>query len=98
MLLNYIGDDFISFTSIDDIGMPHTCESWGSAGTEGFPMMLNDGDTYFLYGLFNDPNANIDFPKNVLIDHNMEVKYILEGYNEDLLEFYIQELISSIGN
>ena len=54
-------------------------------------MQLNLSELFYLNTYFSPP-------KNILIDHNMVVQYKLEGYDEELLENYIQELINNIEN
>ena len=92
---NFTEDQVAFITVLDDLGQPHTCDSWGNHGELNYPYIIDDGQTPVIYQLFY-PNTNIDYPKNVLIDHNMEVKYKLEGYSEDLLLFYLQELVNNI--
>lgn len=92
---NFTDDQVVFITVLDDLGQPHTCDSWGNHGELNYPYIVDDGQGSTIYELFY-PNTNIDYPKNVLIDHNMEVKYKLEGYNEELLMFYIEELVSNL--
>ncbi len=87
-------DQVVFLTVLDDLGQPHTCDSWGNHGIVGYPYILDDGQSNYIYQLFY-PNTNIDYPKNILIDRNMEVKYKLEGNSMDLLMYYIQELVNN---
>ena len=89
-------EDQVAFlTVLDDLGQPHTCDSWGNHGLVDYPNIIDDGQSYYIYELFY-PNTNIDYPKNILIDHNMEVKYKLEGNSMDLLMIYIMELVNNL--
>ena len=93
---NFTEDQVAFITVLDDLGQPHTCDSWGSHGEMNYPYIIDDGQTYFIYEWFFSTTNNPDFPKNILIDHNMEVQYKLEAYSEELLKLYIQELVNSL--
>ena len=94
MLSSFDEDKFVSFVVLDDINFPYSCEQWGDHGISNYPFIINDGPTDFIYQLFFE--TLYIYPKNVIIDHEMKVKYLMDGYNENLLESYIQDLINNI--
>ena len=52
MTLKFDQDKFVSITVLDDLGQPYTCEQWGQQGINGFPYVLDDGSSDYIYQLF----------------------------------------------
>ena len=67
MMQEMFTEDQVAFlTVLDDLGQPHTCDSWGSHGQVDYPYIIDDGQSYYIYELFY-PNTNIDYPKNIIV-------------------------------
>ena len=84
---NFTEDQVAFITVLDDLGQPHTCDSWGNHGELNYPYIIDDGSTDFIYQLFF--NDTYVYPKNVLIDHNMKIrdnaiKTLDETYNRNI--------------
>ena len=96
MQSNFSDDQVVYMTVMDDVGQPYTCDQWGNNGAIGYPYIIDDGQGYYMYELFNPIISIPEYPKNILIDHNFEVKYKMEGHSEELLKLYVQDLVNNL--
>ena len=96
MQSNFSDDQVVYMTVMDDVGQPYTCDQWGNNGAIGYPYIIDDGQGYYMYELFYPIISIPEYPKNILIDHNFEVKYKMEGHSEELLKLYVQDLVNNL--
>ena len=72
------------FHLFDDPNQPYNCTQWGDQGEINVPPIINDGNENIIGNWFNDFNDN-SRPYTVFIDHNMVVRYFIDGRcNTDL--------------
>tara|TARA_B100000519_G_C14164574_1_gene400972 strand:- start:135 stop:920 length:786 start_codon:yes stop_codon:yes gene_type:complete len=81
-----------------DWGEPYSCEEWAEGYGITYPLVNDEGpsqeggDEYFFNNL-----ANGGVPWNVVIDHNMIIRYSVGGYDAESVQEAILEAISDCG-
>ena len=92
----------VSFTELNDLNQPHSCNSWGQEYENQYnPAYGNDFHEPLLvsgpvnYGLFNMFNSQNGFPSNAFIDHEMKVHFKTNNTGWYYANFKIQEMLDA---
>ena len=62
---------------LDDINQPYSCIDWGDAGTNGIPLIVDDGTANTVFNWFENPSGDELGALVVFFDHTMTVANIM---------------------
>ena len=86
---------------LDDIGEPHSCESWGNLGSPDMPSIINGTsitDNSLLRNLFPpDLASGALYPLTVFINHEMQIERIYHSaLSKEDVDFLIQSMLDDM--
>ncbi len=82
-----------------DWGQPYSCRQWATKFDLTYPL-INDSDYNLFYEFAWDgssqPGVQYYVPMNIILDHNMVVRYRDYGFSESAVKKEIKELIEEM--
>ena len=97
-MLEYINNPNVAFINVlsEDSNAMWSCTEWGSYGIEGFPIIVDDLDDYFMHTIGDWFGVSWTSPRHIFIDHEFKYYAITDDLN--VVEDIIDEMLLEISN